>query len=195
MAVSLVVFFALLASLAFPVLRSTPPPRILPATLPARVADTSAVGTLPSVVLPAGTDTVVAPKGSLTLRGADVSGVDWTIEVGEGASVELSRTTVRLDGALTILLAKGGRLQMFDSRVDAASVRIVGAEDTTSTLRHVTMLARTTPGPSMEGPLLRNDEDVRLLGQADVTPPAAPTPSAPAPTAPAPAPADGVAPR
>jgi flagellar biosynthetic protein FlhB len=79
----------------------------------------------------------VVPSAAFTIRppgsnkvpphwssGTQVRGVDWRIEVGEGASFALEQTTVQISGALTIVLAQGASLRIEDSRLEAGSIRV-----------------------------------------------------------------------
>jgi protein phosphatase len=71
--------------------------------------------------------TKVEPAGVLHLRGVEVTGAGWTLEVAPGGRVELMRSLVHLDGELTVLLGAGATLAATDTRFDVAALRVSGA--------------------------------------------------------------------
>lgn len=124
----------------------------------------------------AGQVTAVAAGGELRLRGARVHGPEWTIQVADGGRVVLDRSVVAVDGGFTVLLTGTAEIVVEDTRVDAATVRIVGVEQSRVALRHATLRASAADGPSLEGPFTRAEDDARLLG----VPPAESPPAPPA---------------
>ncbi len=132
--------------------------------LPDRVAVETRFGALPEVTVEAGKTTTVAAGVPFDVQGARVRGIDWRVEVGEGATFTLRNTTVELEGALTVLLAEGAALHVADSRVKAGSVRVVSTGAGRIALENVWFDTPGGVGPSYEGPVAPTASNVVLLG-------------------------------
>lgn len=181
LAASLVLFALLLTMVGIALFPR--PPAIAP-SLPDRVEGPVALGLASEFAIPAPKTTTVVAAGALVLQGVGVTGSEWTIEVGEGGALTLARSVVRLDGSLTIVLERGASLVLDDARLEAGSIRVVGAEGSRMTLRHATLETLATDGPVFEGPLEREEDDVRLLAPAPPSEPPAPVAPAESPVAP-----------
>ncbi|MDP2316725.1 MAG: protein phosphatase 2C domain-containing protein [Pseudomonadota bacterium] len=154
--------------------------------LPDRVTVDTLFGTTPNVQVEAGKTTTVTAGARLEVRGTEVRGIDWRVEVSEGATFAVHLATIELDGALTVLLAEGATLEIRDSRVKAGSVRVVSTGGGRVVLANVWI---DTPGgtpPAFEGPVVAEQTNVVLLGAP------APAGDAQAPAGDAPAPGGDV---
>ncbi len=182
-------FLAILALAGVALFGRRPPPAV---ALPDRVAVETRFGAVPAVEVEAGKTTTVTAGTLFEVRGAAVRGVDWRVEVGEGATFVLDLATVELDGAFEVVLAEGAILRISDARVKAAAVRIVSTGSGEITVRDVLLDA---PGASIyEGPVRAKEENVFRVGAA-AAPEAPPEPApAPEPAAPAEQPAEKPAP-
>ncbi|MDP2306424.1 MAG: serine/threonine-protein phosphatase [Pseudomonadota bacterium] len=147
--------------------------------LPDRVAVVTQFGSPPQVQVEAGKTTTIIGGAHLDVRGTQVRGIDWRVEVGEGATLDLELTTFELEGALTIVLAEGAKLHVEDTRVKAGSVRIVSTGTGEITLRDVFFETTGAPGPAYEGPVVPEQTHVIVLGEAPPTPEAPEPPDAP----------------
>lgn len=187
-----VVVFVAIAALAATALynrRAVPPP----AALPDRVAESAHFGVAVPVAVEAGKTTTIADGAALEVRGVELRGVDWRVEVGADASLDVAVSTIELDGALTVVLAEGARFALRDARVKAGAVRIVSTGTGAIVLERV-MLDTPLPGAVHEGPVVPKERDVvRIGGSPPASPPpdgAPATPGSPAvPEAPPEAPA------
>lgn len=183
-----VALLAVLIGLVVASLYGRTPPPIL--ELPDRVSALTVFTSPATVTAEAGKVTTVADGGSLLVRGARVTGVDWRVEVGTNATLTLDLVAFDLTGGFTVILAKGARLQMVDSRVTAGAIRVVSEDGATIALDHVSLTTNGGPGPSFEGPAVPVETDVRRSGvleePAEPVEPAAPAAPAPSPSAPRP---------
>jgi hypothetical protein len=142
-------------------------------TLPDRVPTADAIGpVLPPIQLEAGKTTTVAAGGTLAVRGAQVSGVEWTVRLERGAHLVVTQSTVELSGALLITMEPGAVLDVVDSRLKAGSVRVVSATDGRIALQHV-LVADPSGAPTFEGPVVPELIDTRWV---ESPPPAPPSP-------------------
>jgi protein phosphatase len=157
------------------------------ADLPNRVTVATDFGTMPVVEAEAGKTTTISAGSTFDVRGTQVRGVDWRIEVGEGGSFALEQTTVQLSGALTVVLAQGASLRIEDSRLEAGSIRVVSTGGGAIVLKNVWLGTAAV----YEGPVAARETNVALLGGPPAVEgaPAAPSEGVPtegAPTKPAP---------
>lgn len=174
--------FVAITALAVVTLFGRRPPPVV--ALPDRVAVETHFGGAPRVEVEAGKTTTVAAGTLFEARGVNVRGVDWRVEVGEGATFLLDLATVDVDSAFTVVLAKDATVRITDARLKAGSVLIKTTDGGSVTLRDVIV---DTPTPEIhEGPVAPD-----LANVFRVAPPA-PTTMPPegvegAPEAPAPA--------
>lgn len=103
--------------------------------------------------------TEVGPGVVFGLRGGHVKGLDWTVVVGPGGSLQLERSVLELEGALIIELGEGASALFFDSRVVAGRVIVRGPESATVRYRYAAFQV-ADEGVGLEGPKLT--EDLRL---------------------------------
>ncbi|MES2638192.1 MAG: PP2C family serine/threonine-protein phosphatase [Myxococcota bacterium] len=191
-----VVLFLAMATLAGVTLFGRRIPPVV--QLPDQVAVATHYGTTTQVRVEAGKVTQVTSGTVFEVRGTQVRGIDWRVEVAKGATLSLQLTTVELEGAFIVELAEGAKLLMGDSRVSANSVRIVSQVGDEIVLEDVIFETTGTPGPVYEGPVTPTQTRVFVVGSAPEAPPEeAPPEGAPegeVPATPAPVPATPVKP-
>ncbi len=158
------------------------------------------------LVLPSGAHTRVAAGQTLTLRGVTVSADGWTVNLGDGATLDLRLSAVTIEGPLTVAMGNGAHLVLEDARLSAGTVVITGfgsARCADSLLRSETGNWTVDPAVALEvdGCRIgaRGDPETRLLAPpaagdapsgapAGDAPPAAPAGDAPPAAEAAPAP-------
>jgi serine/threonine protein phosphatase PrpC len=191
--------FLAIAALAGIALFGRRPPAVV--ALPDRVAVETRFGGASDVDVEAGKTTTVAAGTRFDVRGAAVRGVDWRVEVGEGATFTLALASVDLEGAFTIVLGERAVVNIEDTRVKAGAVRIVSTGTGEIHVHDVIIDTPAGGGSMYEGPVTADERNVFRIAApaADAPAPDAPAADAPAGDAPAaeepPAPAGGEAPR
>lgn len=159
-------------------------------TLPARVTGVRELARVDRYALAPGAALEVAPGAALTLRGAALDGVDWTVRLGEGAVLTLDRSVVTLRSGWTVELGPGAELFVRDTRLEAGAVTV--RADPSARLRLQDVGLRVDAGWPPPGVVLEA-ERVHDLAAPPVAPPAGAAPDAAppagaAPDAPAPVP-------
>lgn len=76
--------------------------------------------------IPLGTHTEVAPGRLLDVRGAQLTGADWTVHLGAGSHLRIDRSVVTLSGLLRVELEPGAEMTMVNSRVAASTLTLSG---------------------------------------------------------------------
>lgn len=166
--------------------------------LPDEVRRSTHVSEPELIVLPGVAHTRVAARQTLQLRGVLVSAEAWTIDLADGAILDLSLAAISLEGPLTVNLGPGAHVSLHDARVGATTITLSGggsvscrdsflrttAGDWTVDpglvldLRGCRAGTRTAPDTVLLGPAA----DAPAAGAADPAPtadPAGPTPAAP----------------
>jgi len=134
-----------------------------PTTLPVTVNADKVLHKQSAYHPPPGSRTVVNAGRRLDLRGVVVSGTDWSVEVGDGATLAITRSAIELTGALDIRLGSGSTLEIVDGRIDAMGIRVLGPEGSVVSLAHATLRASTRTGVRIEGAAKVIDEDSRRI--------------------------------
>ncbi len=157
-----------------------------PATLPSDVQHDTFVKSTDPVAFPPGEHVDVAPGRLLDIRGADLSGVSWTIHVGKGAHVRIDRAVLRLDGTFRVELDDGSDFTLVDSRVQVGALTIAGPVTPAGPPPHVDLLGLITTigSTSTEGVVTTTVTSSYGTGLDVFSPPAPPSPAPQAPTAP-----------
>ncbi|MFN7146891.1 MAG: hypothetical protein ACK4YP_24160, partial [Myxococcota bacterium] len=127
--------------------------------------------------------TTIAAGTLFEARGVDVRGVDWRVEVGEGATFVLDLASVEVGDAFTVVLAKGATVRVTDARLKAGSVLLKTTDGGSVVLRDVIL---DTPTPEIhEGPVTPDAVNVFRVAAPTTTMP--PEGTGGAPEAPTPA--------
>ena len=161
--------------------------------IPDEIRRTKTVTDPALLVLPSGAQTRVAAGQTLTLRGVTVSADGWTVNLAEGATLDLRLAAVTIEGPLTVTMGAGAHVSFEDARLSAGTVVITGsgsARCADSVLRSDTGDWTVDPAVvlEVEGCRIgtRAEPETRLLGVAPPPvdpggPPSAPDEAPPAP--------------
>ena len=162
------------------------------AMLPVAVMRDTVFKNTDPIDIPLGTRTEIAEGRLLDVRGAQLTGVDWTLHLGAGSHLRIDRSVLTLSGLLRVELEPGAEMTLVNSRVAASTLTLSGPVPPSETAAHIGLIGVVGHVGSVtrEGSLVVEASEVYGDGLISFLPEPAPEPA----HEPAPEPAPGPAP-